>query len=63
MSDTPETDALYRDDHKPNLLEHARKLERERDAAYAEMRKLYPTIRGVYDEEVWDRVIPQRNRN
>jgi hypothetical protein len=28
---TPETDALYRDDHRPNLIEHARKLERERD--------------------------------
>ena len=30
---TPETDALYRDDHRPNLIEHARKLERERDEA------------------------------
>jgi len=31
MSDTPETDALYRDDHRPNLMGHARYLERERD--------------------------------
>jgi uncharacterized coiled-coil DUF342 family protein len=30
---TPETDALYRDDHRPNLIVHARKLERERDEA------------------------------
>jgi uncharacterized protein (DUF3084 family) len=30
---TPETDALYRDDHRPNLIEHARRLERERDEA------------------------------
>jgi hypothetical protein len=32
-TDTPETDALYRDDHRPNLIEHARRLERERDEA------------------------------
>jgi hypothetical protein len=32
---TPETDALYRDDHRPNLIGHARKLERERDKAIA----------------------------
>ena len=32
-SDTPETDALYKNDHRPNLMEHARKLERERDEA------------------------------
>jgi hypothetical protein len=31
MSDTPETDALYMDDHRPNLMDHARRLERERD--------------------------------
>jgi len=30
---TPETDALYRDDHRPNLIEHARRLERERNEA------------------------------
>ena len=36
-SDTPETDALYKNDHRPNLIEHARKLERERDEA----RKLF----------------------
>ena len=33
MSDTPETDALYRDDHRPNLMDHARHLERERNEA------------------------------
>lgn len=33
MSDrpTPETDSLYKDDHRPNLLAHSRKLERQRD--------------------------------
>jgi hypothetical protein len=37
MSDTPETDALYMDDHRPNLMDHARRLERERD----ELRRLW----------------------
>ena len=36
-SDTPETDALYKNDHRPNLIEHARKLERERDEARNEI--------------------------
>jgi len=33
MSATPETDALYEYNHRPNLMEHARRLERERDEA------------------------------
>ncbi len=35
MSDrpTPETDSLYKEDHRPNLLAHSRKLERQRDEA------------------------------
>jgi hypothetical protein len=35
MSDrpTPETDSLYKKDHRPNLLAHSRKLERQRDEA------------------------------
>jgi hypothetical protein len=35
MSDTPETDALYKNDHQPNLMAHARRLERERNNARA----------------------------
>ena len=39
-SDTPETDALYKNDHRPNLMEHARKLERERDQWVAKAAEL-----------------------
>ena len=38
--DTPETDALYKNDHRPNLMEHARKLERERDQWVAKAAEL-----------------------
>ena len=40
MSDTPETDALYMDDHRPNLMDHARRLERERDQAQSLVKAL-----------------------
>jgi hypothetical protein len=40
MSDTPETDALYMDDHRPNLMDHARRLERERDQAQSIVKAL-----------------------
>jgi hypothetical protein len=35
MSDTPETDAAWRYPARKDFLEHARKLERQRDAARA----------------------------
>jgi hypothetical protein len=35
-TDTPETDALYRYGERIHLIEHARKLERERDEAREE---------------------------
>jgi hypothetical protein len=34
---TPETDSLYKDDHRPNLLAHSRKLERQRDELLDEL--------------------------
>jgi len=38
-------------------LEHALTItERERDAAYAELRKLRPTIAAVFDSDVWTAV-------
>jgi hypothetical protein len=40
MNPTPETDALYEYNHRPNLMEHARKLERERDEARAMARDM-----------------------
>ena len=50
MSDTPETDALYMDDHRPNLMDHARHLERERDEARASAERFRLIIISMADD-------------
>jgi hypothetical protein len=39
----------------PWVVEEVIRLERELAEAYAEFRKLRPTIRAVFDRDVWDR--------
>jgi len=57
---TPETDALYRDDHRPNLIEHARKLERERDEAREYREKLLEILQNVINQRAT--ITAQRDR-
>jgi phage shock protein A len=49
-SDTPETDALYKNDHRPNLIEHARKLERERDEWRRKAADLHARHKGALED-------------
>jgi hypothetical protein len=54
MSDTPETDALYMDDHRPNLMDHARRLERERDQLLHVIRNVdcaFPDLAEFQDKD------------
>lgn len=37
------------------VIDEVRRLEQELEEAYAEMRKIRPVIRAVFDREVWER--------
>lgn len=57
MTHTPETDALYKNDHRPNLMAHARKLERERD----EWKEMY--IQTNHERGDWKARYVQQNKD
>lgn len=50
MTDTPETDSLYSDDHRPDLLQHSRQLERERDQLKAINAELLESLEEVLND-------------
>ena len=65
MSDqpTPETDACWDDRTGCNILDHARSLERERDEARAQAKKL----EGAYEDATnyyarWSQLIEERDK-
>ena len=49
---TPETDALFRDGHRQNFIQLARKLERERDEAREQRDRLVEALQKVVT--AWD---------